>query len=176
MEFFEAFYDDGKLRGLVERGEVHRKGLWHKAAQVLICNSRKELLLQKRAANKDLYASLWDFAVGEHLKPQEAFAAGAARGLQEELGVHDCCLRPLDEPTSLEMRGKGYIDREIQQGFFGVYDGDFEIDTSEVDQVRFVSLEDLRSEFAEKPASFTPWFIKQWPARMSWLLSEGLIE
>ena len=176
MEFFEAFYDDGRPRGLVERREVHRKGLWHKAAQVLICNSRKEILLQKRAADKDLYASLWDFAVGEHLKPQEAFAAGAARGLQEELGVNGCCLNPLDEPTSLEMRGEGYIDREIQQGFVGVYDGKFEIDTSEVDQIRFVFLEELQSEFAEKPASFTPWFVRQWPERMSQLLSEGLIE
>ena len=86
-ELFEAFDDDGASLGLVPRETVHQLGLWHRSVHIILHNYAGEMLLQRRSLDKDLYGGLWDYAVGEHLKPGESFDAGAARGLQEELGV-----------------------------------------------------------------------------------------
>ncbi len=54
-EYFEAFDDADQPLGLVAREEVHRRGLWHRSAHVLVWSSDGALLLQRRVAHKDLY-------------------------------------------------------------------------------------------------------------------------
>lgn len=171
MEYFRTFDESGAPRALMLREEVHRLGLWHKSAQVLIFNSAGAMLLQHRAADKDLYADMWDFAVGEHLLPDEEFLAGAKRGLSEELGVDACDLTPLGESVWLQFTGEGFIDREIQQGFFGICDGPFKPDPVEIQALRFVTGRDLRVWLRTQPDQFTPWFHEQWPQRKSLLES-----
>lgn len=59
-ELFEVFDAAGRSVGLRARAEVHRTGAWHKSAHVFLFNPAGELLLQRRAADKDLYADVWD--------------------------------------------------------------------------------------------------------------------
>ena len=158
----------------MQRSEVHKTGLWHKAVQVLVFNSRHELLVQHRSATKDLYAKLWDFSVGEHLLPDEEEAIGAVRGLKEELGVTGCEVTPLGEPLRIECSGQGYLDREIQQSFYAQCDGPFTLDEDEVQATRFVGLAELSSWFEHRPGDFTPWFVEQWPERRKHAESWGL--
>ena len=87
-EHFDTFDDDGQPTGLKPRSEVHRLGLWHRSAQVFLYTPAGELVVHRRAVDKDLYAGLWDHSVGEHLHPGESYLAGALRGVQEEFGLH----------------------------------------------------------------------------------------
>ena len=116
------------------------------------------LLLQRRATSKDLYADLWDYSVGEHVKPGESYVAAAARGLEEELGVSQVPLEPLGGVVPCEHRGTGFWDRELQQAFSCVYDGPLTPDEVEVAELEFVTLAELSARLARSPASFTPWF------------------
>ena len=118
LELFATYDRNGRAQGLRRRDDVHREGLWHKSAQVFVFRSDGRLLIQRRAADKDLYAGLWDYSVGEHLQPGEEFHQGATRGLREELGITEApSLQPLGGVRWIELQGAHHTDREIQQAF-----------------------------------------------------------
>ena len=50
--------DDNEL-GLMEKLEVHQKGLLHRAFSVFLLNDSNQLLLQKRALDKYHSPGLW---------------------------------------------------------------------------------------------------------------------
>lgn len=159
MELFRTFNEQGEPVALVPRNEVHAAGYWHKSAQVFVFNAGGELLLQRRAPSKDLYAGLWDYSVGEHLQPDENFAAGAQRGLREELGIVAADLMPLGGERWVVQSGTGFVDREIQQAYCCNYDGEIIADSVEVAEVRFLSLPRIFEWAGRDRSAFTPWFI-----------------
>jgi len=159
-ELFQTFDDQGKPLGLVERPVVHRTGLWHKSSHVFLFSADGRLWVQERAAEKDLYAGLLDYSVGEHLLPGESHEAGALRGLREELGVTGVALEPIGDPfrEGYEDAVRGIEDFEIQQAFQGVYDGPMTIDTTEVKAVHLYTLAALEDILQSDPGRLTPWF------------------
>lgn len=160
-ELFETFDDAGRPLGLVPRDEVHARGLWHRAAHVLLFTGDGRLYVQRRADTKDICPGRWDLSVGEHLTPGESFEAGAHRGLAEELGVTDVALTPLAGVRSnrLDLPERGIRDHELQQAFRGVYDGPVTVDPTEVAAVDALSLADIEAWIAREPEAFTPWFL-----------------
>merc|ERR1711991_52452 len=86
-EVFEVFDENNSLVGTARRADVHTEGLFHRAVNVVLVDDAARVLLQKRSAAKKINGSMWDVSVGEHLNPGESYAAGAARGLWEELGI-----------------------------------------------------------------------------------------
>mgnify|MGYP000441918423 CR=1 FL=1 len=57
--------------GLMEKLEAHQKGVLHRAFSVFIFNSKKELLLQRRAIDKSLCGGLWTNTCCSHQKAKE---------------------------------------------------------------------------------------------------------
>ena len=158
MELFGIYNRQAEYLGVRPREEVHRLGYWHKSAQVFVFNNHGELLLQQRSAEKDLYANLWDYSVGEHLQPHETFLQGALRGLREELGICGVRLEVLGGLRWVEFISPTHHDREIQQAFQCTYDGPVEIDAAEVAQTRHITLDKLKDWLSRRPEQFTPWF------------------
>lgn len=165
-ELFETFTDAGEPAGLVQRSEVHRRGLLHRSAYVLLYRSSGRMIVQRRSTGKDLYANCWDYAVGEHLQPGEAFETGIRRGLSEELGITDSIeLLPLHHPVQVENRWAGLIDREEVQGFKGCYDGPVTIDPIEVAETACWDESQLRSALSNDAPPITPsfrWALEQY--------------
>jgi isopentenyl-diphosphate Delta-isomerase len=162
-ELFETFDDDGRATGLVARAEVHARGLWHASAHVFLFDGSGALYVQRRAADKDLFAGRWDLSVGEHLRPGERHLDGALRGLAEELGVTGVALDALGGIRRWEYASPdlGVIDRELQQAFRGRYDGVLRPDPAEVAEVRALPLDQLARWIGRAPAAFTPWFVAE---------------
>ena len=163
MEYFQIFDEAGAPLGLKRRDEVHRDGDWHKSAQVFLFNPVGELLLQKRARDKDLYADLWDYSVGEHLRPDEAAICGALRGLREELGVSSLVAADLLKlgERHVVLEGRGFRDREMQCAYRATYDGVITPDSLEVAEVRWMDMATLHRWLDVWPSEFTPWFREQ---------------
>ena len=67
--------------------EAHKKGLWHKTADVFILNSKGELLIQKRSSHMDSHPDMFHLSAGGHLVSGEASTVGVLRELHEELGL-----------------------------------------------------------------------------------------
>ena len=160
LELFATFDRSGRELGLCPRHEVHRQGLWHRSAQVFVFDSKGRLLIQRRAPDKDLYAGLWDYSVGEHLKPGEDYQAGALRGLSEELGINEINeLQPLGGQRWVEIQSAAHVDREIQQAYRCEYDGVLQADPVEVAEVRYIAMAELMKWMNAAPDDFTPWFV-----------------
>ena len=161
-EYFETFDANGVPQGLVSRSQVHARGLWHKSAHVFLFTPNEELYLQRRAHDKDLYANLWDYSVGEHLTPGETYHAAAQRGLQEELGVSGVALQALGEarPSSFIVAEQHIADQEFQQAYRGTYAGSVHPDPAEVAEVRTIGLAELARWIDHAPEQFTPLFVR----------------
>jgi hypothetical protein len=74
----------GSVIGARPRGEAKRAGLTLGAVHALVVNSRAEVLLQRRRADKE-NGGLWDKSVGGHVGAGEEFDACVVREAGEEL-------------------------------------------------------------------------------------------
>ena len=88
MEYLDILDENGKRTGqTAPRKEVHSKGLWHKGFQIWIINSKKELLVQRRSKNKDVYPNKLYISIGGHPISGEDEKEGIRREFEEEIGV-----------------------------------------------------------------------------------------
>jgi isopentenyldiphosphate isomerase len=85
-EFFDVVNGRDEVVGREARGTVHRLGLKHRAAHVLVFNRLGEVFLQKRSLLKDCFPGTWDSSAAGHLEVGESYDACAVRELREELG------------------------------------------------------------------------------------------
>lgn len=70
------------------KSEAHRKGLFHPTVHIWFYTKNGNVLLQKRAKNKDTHPGLWDVSVAGHIGAGEAILESAIREIEEEIGLH----------------------------------------------------------------------------------------
>ena len=88
MEFLDILDKNGNKTGeKKERKEVHSKGYWHKGVHIWIINSNKELLVQRRSANKDVYPNKLYISVAGHPVSGEDELESIKREFLEEIGI-----------------------------------------------------------------------------------------
>ena len=88
MEYFDVLTENGEFEGRKETREVcHEKGLWHRAVYAFIVDENKNILLQKRSANKKLWPNKWDVTIGGHVNSGEFGRQALIRECKEELGI-----------------------------------------------------------------------------------------
>jgi isopentenyl-diphosphate delta-isomerase len=161
-EFFATYTRGGEPLGLVPREIVHQEGLWHRAVNVFLFRSDGRLVVQRRAAAKDVCPGAWDLSVAEHLQPGEDYRDAALRGLAEELSIVDVELHPIGGllRAQLEQPRQGIRDYELQCCFTGVSDAEIVLDSAEVCQFDLYHLPDLQVLMQANAPQFTPWFLR----------------
>ena len=88
MEYLDILDEKGNKTGEVApRKEVHSKGLWHKGVHIWIINSKRELLVQRRSKNKDVYPNKLYISVAGHPVSGEDEIESIKREFEEEIGV-----------------------------------------------------------------------------------------
>lgn len=91
QEFLDIVDENGEPTGkTVERKKAHAEGIRHRTSHVWLArkrNGRVEILMQKRAENKDSYPGCYDISSAGHIPAGDGFEESAVRELQEELGV-----------------------------------------------------------------------------------------
>ena len=156
MEILIPAWVDGTLQP-VEKLQTHLRGLRHKAVSVFVMRDDKTLL-QRRALEKYHTPGLWANACCTHPEWGEAGLDCAIRRLDEELGISNQV--PVYRDT-VEYRadvGGNMVEHEVVE-IFMVQANDIIVITNpeEVMDHRWVSLQNLTREIAEKPQDFTPW-------------------
>jgi len=140
----EVIDGSGAVVGIVTRAVMRRDNLCHRAVYVAVCDSRGRLLVHQRSADKDVWPSRWDIAVGGVMAPGESWADGARRELAEELGI--------DGPVTLEHLGDGsYVDDDVDtvgRVFRVVHDGPFVFADGEVVAAVLVTTDELARRLA----------------------------
>jgi isopentenyldiphosphate isomerase len=142
-DLLEVVDAEGRCVGLEPRSRCHSDpSLRHRSVHIVVRNAGGEVLLQKRSASKDVMPGRWDTSVGGHLAPGESYEAAALRELREELGI------ALDDASALvhlrDYIWQSGIETELVRTFGTTHEGPFSPDPAEVDEVRFVSPDELR--------------------------------
>ena len=142
----------------VEKLEVHRRGLRHKAVSVFVMRGR-EVLLQRPALGNYHTPGLWANTCCPHPRWGEDPILCAARRLREELGITGLALQ---RSGGIEYRaevGNGLIEHEVVDVYSAPAPANLvpAPDPDEVMQTRWITLEALEAEIAAVPDKFTPW-------------------
>jgi isopentenyl-diphosphate Delta-isomerase len=143
--------------GSMEKLEVHRKGLLHRAYSILIFNSRGELLLQKRAASKYHSGGLWSNACCSHPTPDETLADATRKRLRHEMGIDIQPEFAFKFIYRCEL-DKGLIEHELDHVFRGFFDGTPFVNPNEVEDWKFMHIKTLLGDLKSNPEKYTIWF------------------
>lgn len=126
-----------------------------KNAGVLVWNELDELALQLRASHDSSYPSHWDFSAAGGMNDDEDPETAAKRELLEEIGISGNLIF-LSEETFLKEQSIDHLFLFVLQ-----HNGPFTLDSIEVADVQFFSLEKINTMLNEG-ADFHPKFIKLW--------------
>jgi isopentenyl-diphosphate delta-isomerase len=143
--------------GSMEKLEAHEKGTLHRALSVLIINSKKEILLQRRALGKYHSPGLWTNTCCSHPYPGEDPNEAAKRRLQEEMGMSSelTFLFKFQYKCDFE---NGLIEHELDHVFIGKTDDTPHLNTDEAMAFKWMSIENLEQDMLSYPENYTFWF------------------
>jgi len=156
-EFVVLVNPEDKVLGLMEKQQAHVNGLLHRAFSVFLFNTKGEMLLQKRASEKYHSPLKWTNAVCSHPRIEETYLQGAKRRVKEELGIDVELSEKFDFIYKADV-GNGLWEHELDHVFVGIFEDDFDLNKDEVDEVKYISVDDLDREMHENPENFTEWF------------------
>ena len=143
--------------GLMPKLEAHQKGVLHRAFSVFILNQKDQLMLQRRALDKYHSPGLWTNTCCSHPRESESNIEAGVRRLKEEMGF----TTPLKSMFSFIYKSKfdnGLTEHEFDHVLLGYYDKQPFINTIEVSEWKWMSLDKIILEIKNKPEDFTVWF------------------
>ncbi|MDP3339153.1 isopentenyl-diphosphate Delta-isomerase [Frigidibacter sp.] len=142
----------------MDKLEVHRLGLRHKAVSVFVLAGER-VLIQRRAASKYHTPGLWANTCCTHPHWDEPAAACAVRRLREELGIDGLALSAAETVEYRADVGNGMTEHELVEIFVAEAPADLSVSPApaEVSAVRWIALRDLLEEVEDEPERFTPW-------------------
>lgn len=143
--------------GLMPKLEAHQKAVLHRAFSVFILNDKKEIMLQQRAQQKYHSPLLWTNTCCSHQREGESNIEAGNRRLFEEMGIatdlkelfHFIYKAPFDN---------GLTEHELDHVMIGYFNGNPNINTHEVEDWKWMKIEDTKKDMAENPEVYTVWF------------------
>ena len=152
-EIFDVVNESDEVIGTATRGEVHARKLWHRAVHVMVVGKDGRIFLQKRSLRKDTAPGRWDSACSGHVDSGEDYVSAAVRELNEEIGLVIAgpeALTPLFRLSPCEDTGWEFL------WIFQLRsDGPFVLNPAEIDEGRWISVEELSQGLKETPDEFT---------------------
>lgn len=143
--------------GTGEKTDVHRRGILHRAFSILVYNSRRDILLQKRALLKYHCPGLWTNACCSHPKPGEHLLISAKTRLKEEMGI-DSPVLEMGVEFIYKIKLGDLTEYEYDHVLYSKFDGDPLPNPKEASDWKWMSFSDLRNGMKINPESYTPWF------------------
>jgi isopentenyl-diphosphate delta-isomerase len=143
--------------GLMPKLEAHEKAVLHRAFSVFILNNKNEMMLQQRAHQKYHSPLLWTNTCCSHQREGETNIEAGSRRLFEEMGFktelkelfHFIYKAPFDN---------GLTEHELDHVMIGYYNDKPEINTDEVEDWKWMKIEDVCADIKKQPEIYTVWF------------------
>ena len=143
--------------GLMPKLEAHQKAFLHRAFSVFVLNSKNEIMLQQRAHQKYHSPLLWTNTCCSHQRERETNVQAGSRRLFEEMGFktelkelfHFIYKAPFDN---------GLTEHELDHVMIGYHDEAPIINPEEVEDWKWMKIEDVKIDMQHQPALYTVWF------------------
>lgn len=140
---------------------AHRAPLLHRAFSIFLC-SQDQMLLQRRNRAKYHSGGLWANACCSHPRMGESLETAARRRMEEELGMSV----PVEELFSFLYFAKFsdcLYEYEYDHVFLGRCTQIPPFNPQEIEEMRWVGFDTLRSELVRRPEEFSVWFLSAAP-------------
>ncbi|SLN56461.1 Isopentenyl-diphosphate Delta-isomerase [Roseovarius litorisediminis] len=149
---------DGEMLVPVEKLDVHRRGLRHKAVSVFAI-AGDQTLLQRRALGKYHTPGLWANTCCTHPNWNESPFDCAVRRLEQELNIKDAAPQHRGHVSYRADVGGGMIEHEEVDIFVLKVPAPFEVtpNSDEVMDTRWTTFSALADDIQAAPLIFTPW-------------------
>jgi len=131
-------------------------GVLHRAFSVFLFNNRGDILLQQRSADKRLWPMYWSNSCCSHPRKGESIGLATSRRLQEELNVV-ARLEYVYKFTYQASFGALGSENELCSVFLGRIEEEASANATEIEALRYVTVDALRDELVAQPDLFTPW-------------------
>ena len=160
-EFVILVDENDNPTGTEEKVKCHLpNGKLHRAFTALLFDKNGRLVLTRRAKGKMLWPEDWDGTFASHPRESETYVSSGERRMPEELGIEG----KLDYLHKFEYHVP-YKDvgseNEICGTLIGVIDEDTELKEieGEIDEIKWISAEELISEIKTNPKIYCPWML-----------------
>ena len=168
--------EDDTVIGPMSKLETHQgAGHYHRAFSVLLFNSKGEMLLQQRSADKVTFPNVWANACCSHpLHSQEEMETenamgvkrAAVRKLEQELGIDPSTVSTDDMVFMTKMRyaarmNHEWIEREVDHILVMCADLEINPNPNEVANIMWVNHDELEAMLIEErppEQAIAPWF------------------
>jgi isopentenyl-diphosphate Delta-isomerase len=148
--------------GFLSKAACHDGGgILHRAFSVFLFNDAGELLLQRRGASKRLWPGYWSNSCCSHPRRGESMEIATRRRLHDELNV-EASLEFVYKFAYQAGYGEEGSENELCHVFLGRVTGAVRPNRHEIDEIRFVSAQELDQETNASVDAFTPWFVMEW--------------
>ena len=147
-----------KTIGFKEKLKGHLDGDLHRALSIFVFDSADNLLIQKRALTKYHSGSLWSNTCCSHPRPGETIEDAAHRRLREEMGF-DCILKEVFSFVYRVEVNNNLTEHEYDHVLIGRFDGEPNPDANEVDEWKWIQIEELKSGIEKNPGYYTAWLV-----------------
>lgn len=148
--------------GRLDKSACHDgEGVLHRAFSLFVFNPRGELLLQRRAAGKRLWPSYWSNSCCSHPRAGERMDQAVERRLYQELGLV-ATLSYVYKFEYVAAYGDLGTEHELCWVYVGRTDDEPVINTTEIDEWRWIAPAALTAELSGHPEQFTPWLKLEW--------------
>ncbi len=159
-EVFDVVDEDDVVIGQETRGEVHARGLLHRAVHVFIFNKRGDLLLQQRSLFKDVHPGVWGSSVSGHLDAGEDYVSAVVRELDEEMGIR---LETPPEEIARIAPGESTGWEHVRL-YRAAYHEAVRFPAAEVFAAAWFPPAEIEAWLAVRPGDFSPGFCECWSA------------
>jgi 16S rRNA (adenine1518-N6/adenine1519-N6)-dimethyltransferase len=158
-ELFDVVNERNEVTGQLTRGEVHAKGLLHRAVHVFVVNTHGEVYLQKRSHLKDVSPLQWDSSAAGHLDVGESYAACAIRETREEVGIEIT-----DTELAAQLPAGTHTDFEFVELHIARHNGPMKPLPEEVACGEWFKPETITEWVQARPQDFAKGFVSCWKA------------
>ena len=162
LEILDIWNENGKPTGQsADKAVLHQKGLFHPTVHIWFYTPTPNILLQKRAANKQTFPNLWDVSVAGHVLSGESPIQAAIRECKEETGFELKAqnLFFFGKNHKQKVHASDFIDHEYQHLFIANCNlevSEFQIQVEELSEVKWISFQELNQAWSEKDQNFVP--------------------
>ena len=143
--------------GLMPKLEAHEKAVLHRAFSVFVLNSKNEIMLQQRAHQKYHSPLLWTNTCCSHQRDGETNIQAGSRRLCEEMGF-ETELKELFHFIYKAPFDNGLTEHELDHVMIGYYNEEPTINTDEVENWKWMRIEDIQNDMQLHPEIYTVWF------------------